>query len=116
MRLAGFEQAIELRRKSEQEAQAFILTGVAKAQMDAIRELVGEMRKDEHDLLRDRQRRSSLAYQTAVTSGLVTALVGLGLVAAFVWLLHRSLLAPPAGRGDSPRTARVVPHDAGGHR
>ncbi len=93
VRLAGFEQAIELRRKSEQEAQAFILTGLAKAQMDAIRELVGDMRKDEHDLLRDRQRRTSLAYQTAVTSGLVTALVGLGLVAAFVWLLHRSLLA-----------------------
>ncbi|MGC1720722.1 MAG: CHASE3 domain-containing protein [Isosphaeraceae bacterium] len=93
VRLAGFEQAIELRRKSEQEAQALILTGLAKAQMDAIRELVGEMRKDEHDLLRDRQRRSSLAYQTAVTSGLVTALVGLGLLATFVWLLHRSLLA-----------------------
>ncbi|HMF36804.1 MAG TPA: CHASE3 domain-containing protein [Isosphaeraceae bacterium] len=92
-RLTGLEQAIELRRKSEQEAQAFILTGLAKKQMDAIRELVGAMRKDEHDLLRDRQRRSSLAYQTAVTSGLLPALVGLGLVAAFIWLLHRSLLA-----------------------
>ena len=31
VRLAGFEQAIELRRKSEQEAQAFILTGLANS-------------------------------------------------------------------------------------
>ena len=92
-RLAGLEQVITVRRTSEKEARALILTGDAKAQMDAIRELVGEMRSEEHDLLRDRQRRSSLAYQTAVTSGLVTTLAGLGLVAAFVWLLHRSLLA-----------------------
>jgi len=92
-RLAGLEQAIGLRRKSEKEAQASVLNGVAKAQMDAIRELVGEMRNRESELLGERRRRSSLAYQTAVIAGLVTALAGLGLVAAFVRLLQRGLLA-----------------------
>jgi methyl-accepting chemotaxis protein len=42
VRLADLEQAVALRRKSEKEAHALILTGEAKAQMDAIRELVGE--------------------------------------------------------------------------
>ena len=92
-RLASLEQNIGLRRTSEKEAQAAILTGVAKAQMDAIRELVAVMRNREYDLLRDRQRRSTLAYQTALISGLVTAFVGLGLVAAFVRMLHLNLQA-----------------------
>ncbi len=92
-RLAGLEQNIELRRKSEKEAQASILTGVAKAQMDAIRDLIAKIRNREHELLTERERRTSLAYHTALISGLAATLLGLGLVVAFVRLLLRSLLA-----------------------
>ena len=93
-RLAGMEQAIAERRKSEEKARQAMLTGVAKAQMDAIRELIGEMRLHEQGLLACRgESQSRRAYDMAVTSGIVTVLLGLGLVAAVVWLIHRSILA-----------------------
>ena len=92
-RLDALEEVIALRRKNEKAAQDFITTGVAKAQMDAVRKLIATMRKDEQNLLADRRLRSIRAYQTALTSGVVTALVGLGLVAVVVWLLHRGFLA-----------------------
>ncbi len=91
-RLSGLEEAIELRRENEEKAKALVLTGVAKAQMDAIRHLVAEMRVDEQRLLADRRLQSRHAYETAIASGIITALAGLALVAGVVWLLHRGFL------------------------
>ena len=76
-RLSGLEEAIELRRENEEKAKALVLTGVAKAQMDAIRHLVAEMRVDEQRLLADRRLQSRHAYETAIASGIITALAGL---------------------------------------
>ena len=45
--LALLEEGIALRRKSDQEAAAFIAAKKGKEQMDAIRELVGEMKREE---------------------------------------------------------------------
>jgi len=50
------------------------------------------MEQDEHNLLKDRERRSGRAYQVP-NDGLLTAVVGLVMLGAFVWLLQRSLLA-----------------------
>src|SRR5205823_6388874 len=58
---------------------------------DALRALVGEIEREEHGLLDDRERHSRNAYAVALTTGLLTTVLGLGLVAAFVWLLHRNL-------------------------
>ena len=91
--LALLEEGIALRRKSDQEAQAFIAAKKGKEQMDAIRELVGEMKREETDLLKEREGRSSLAYQTAMTTGILSALLGLGLFGVLVWLLRRSFMA-----------------------
>ena len=91
--LALLEEGIALRRKSDQEAQAFIAANKGKEQMDAIRELVDEMKREETDLLKEREGRSSLAYQTAVTTGVLSALLGLGLFGVLVWLLRRSFMA-----------------------
>ena len=91
--LAGMDKVIEERRQNEKNAQQTLLTGVAKAQMDAIRTLIGEMKRHEQDLLALRRVRSRRAYETAVWYGIVTALLGLGLVAAVVWLIHRSIMA-----------------------
>ena len=49
--LAGMDKVIEERRQNEKNAQQTLLTGVAKAQMDAIRTLIGEMKRHEQDLL-----------------------------------------------------------------
>jgi signal transduction histidine kinase/CheY-like chemotaxis protein len=62
-----------------------------KALMDAIREHVVKMERQETDLLKDREGRSNSSYQVAVTTGLLSAFVGLFLVGAFVWLLDRNL-------------------------
>jgi PAS domain S-box-containing protein len=51
------------------------------------------MKGHEEDLLRERERRSRTAYHFAVTTGLLTAVLGLGAVGAFVLLVNRSLLA-----------------------
>jgi len=91
--LALLKQGIELRRQSAQEAQAFLLTEKGKSQMDAIRELVAQMEREEHDLLEVRQRQSSHTYRVAITTGLLTAFLGLLVVGAFVWLVERSLSA-----------------------
>ena len=91
--LALLEEGIALRRKSDQEAAAFIAAKKGKEQMDAIRELVGEMKREETDLLKEREGRSSLAHQTAVTTGILSALLGLGLFGVLIWLLRRSFMA-----------------------
>ena len=101
--LVLLEEGISLRRKSEQEAQAFISAQKGKEQMDAIRGLVAEMKREEADLLGEREVRSSFAYQTAVTTGLLERPAGLGTVRCL-------RLAPPTqphgsaeGRSSPPR-------------
>ena len=92
-RISLLKQGIELRRKDGDEAQALIVSGQGKAKMDALRALVAEMREDEFNLLNDREADSRTAYRTAVTTGLVAAVLGLATVGAFMWLLQRSLRA-----------------------
>jgi PAS domain S-box-containing protein len=93
VRLGLLIQGIDLRRRGELEAQASTLLGRSKAQMDAIRELVARMKREEHDLLADRESQSRHTYRVAITTGLLTAFLGLVTVGAFVWLLERSLSA-----------------------
>src|SRR5262249_11890441 len=64
-RLALLKQAIDLRRKGAEEAQALVAMGQGKEKMDAIRRLIAAMQAEEHSLLRDRQRQSAATYRTA---------------------------------------------------
>ncbi len=93
VRLDQMKEVIDLRRKDEKAAQAFVLTGKPMAQMDAIRQHVAEMVKVEDDLLKERESMTATTYQIAVTTGLLTTILGLITVGAFVWLLWRSLAA-----------------------
>lgn len=90
-RLSLLEQAIDLRRKSAEEAAAFIAAGKGKAQMDAIRRHIAEMESVERALLDEREKNSATAYRIAVTTGLLTTGLALVVLAAFVWLLNRSM-------------------------
>lgn len=92
-RLGRLQQGIDLRRHNADEAKAFTASGKGKAQMDAIRGLIAEMKQEEQQLLQDREGRSQNAYQVAVGSELATALVGLASVGACCLLLRRSLAA-----------------------
>jgi signal transduction histidine kinase len=90
-RVAFSKEAIALRRKRERAEAIFAVLNKSRATMGGIRELIATMQTEEQDLLQQRERQSSRAYYVAVTTGLLTAVVGLALVGAFVWLLARSL-------------------------
>jgi signal transduction histidine kinase len=90
--VALLKEAIELRRNRERNTQAYLaVINKAWAKMDGIRGLIATMQAEEHDLLTDREHRVDRAYYVALSTGLLTALVGLILVAALVWLLERRL-------------------------
>ncbi len=88
------QQGIDARRQQQaDEARLLMILRTGRIQMDAIRGLVESMRKEEHALLEGRQEASRRAYQVAVTTGLLTAFLGLVTVGAFAALLNRSLSA-----------------------
>ena len=89
---------IALRDFDEEWAAAFVATGRGKAKMDAIRALVAAADAEERRLLVKREADSRAAYRAAVTAGLLSAVVGLVLVAGFVALLVRSPADPRGGR------------------
>jgi signal transduction histidine kinase len=92
-RVALMKEVIDLRRKRERAEAIFAVLNKSRATMGGIRELIATMQAEEHDLLQDRERRSSRAYYVAVATGLLTAVVGLVLFGAFVWQLKLSLSA-----------------------
>jgi PAS domain S-box-containing protein len=89
--LALLQEGIDLRRQSAEKAQGFVATGEGKEKMDAIRRLIVTMEEDEHDLLRDREQRSSSGYRIAVATQLSATALGLGLIGALVYLMWRRL-------------------------
>jgi PAS domain S-box-containing protein len=91
VRLGSLQEGIDLRRRSEKEAQALVASGPGQAQTDAIRNLVADMEREEHALLEVRRQQSRTAYAAAVVTGLITAAAGLAAVGAFVALVYRSL-------------------------
>jgi PAS domain S-box-containing protein len=91
VRMSLLQKAIDLRRKGLEEVQVLAGAGKGRAQMDAIRQVIAEMDRDERDLLQQRQVQSQRAYVLAQTGVLLTAVLGLLVFAAFCWLLHRSL-------------------------
>ena len=91
VRLAQMKEVINLRRRDEKSAQAFVLSGKPTTQMDVIRQHSADMVKIEDDLLKERESKIATSYQVAVLTGLLAAVLGLVGVGALVWLLRRSL-------------------------
>jgi hypothetical protein len=69
--------------------------------MEAVQALVSQMRDEEHQLLAGRRSRSERAYETAISTSLLSSLIGLTLIAALVWLLQRSLIGHQRARRSS---------------
>ncbi len=86
-------EAVALRHRSEKEAQAFVAAGKSKAQMDALRGVAGEIERQEHALLEQRQGQTRRAYVVAQASAWITAALGLVMVGAYYGLLRCSLAA-----------------------
>ena len=89
-RLLEMSRTIEMAQGGhEEEARAYLKTGVGKRTMDAIRQLVVEMKAEERALLSIRDRRSSETARTLLT----TLGIGCGLLFGFlilIWYLIRA--------------------------
>ncbi len=89
-RLLEMSRTIEMaQRGHDEEARAYLRTGVGKRTMDAIRQLVVEMKAEERALLSIRDRRSSETARTLLT----TLGIGCALLFGFlilIWYLIRA--------------------------
>ena len=90
-RLALLKEGIEIRRTSEQQAQEFIASKQGKVKMDAIRALIAQIDREERRLLDDRKEASRSSHRTAVTTTILTALIGLVVIAAATGIFIRNL-------------------------
>jgi PAS domain S-box-containing protein len=89
-----FEHAIELRTdQGFNAAQAFVNTNQGRRTMNSIREVARKMRDLEQERLERRAQAAERSYETAIVTELLTGLLGLGMVGAFILLLRRHLVA-----------------------
>lgn len=72
-------------------AQQLAILDEAKSEMDALREQIEEMSDAEAALMKSRTESYANTYQKALFTGIVTSLLGLAAVVAFVFLLNQSL-------------------------
>ena len=93
-RVETLKKSTEMRRRNQPGFRAYLqLVSIGKDQMDEVRKVVADMQEKEHNQLRLRQEQTNSTYRTALATGLATALLGLVMVAAIVWLLDRNLHA-----------------------
>lgn len=93
-KLAELEKSIAARKdRGFDAAREIVLAGHGKTEMEALRTTIADLEWNERDVLQKRQERSHSAYHTAVITGVLTALLGLAMVALVVYLMRRHLKA-----------------------
>jgi phosphoserine phosphatase RsbU/P len=87
-----FNRTIAPRKGPEFEAARQIaVTDPAKSRMVEIRALLEQMQQGEQTLLLERKAANDRAFQSALASGALAALMGLAAVSGFVWVLRRQM-------------------------
>ncbi|HEV2675382.1 MAG TPA: response regulator [Aliidongia sp.] len=93
-KLAELRETIEMRRAQGADAAlAVVNTDRGKVEMDAIRTQLAAMDRVEADLREKRMAEMGEASQTALTSGVLSGLVGVGLTTLIGFLMRRATLA-----------------------
>ena len=92
-KLEQLKKTIDLRDRDFEAARKEVLTHLGKNLMDDIREQIDAIEQDQRALLEVQTQRSESSFLVAVVTDIFAALAGLGMVAAFVYLLHRYLKA-----------------------
>lgn len=91
-RLEILEQGIETRRTQGFEgARSIITSGIGRAEMNAVRQLIAQMSQIELDLLAARTKDADQSFNTTRFSTVVSTLLGLGMIGAYLFLFNRSL-------------------------
>ena len=85
-------RTIAVRKGPEFEAARHVaLTDPAKSRMVEIRGVIAQMEQGEQTLLAERKAANDHAYQKALASGALAALMGLAAVSGFIWILRRQM-------------------------
>lgn len=93
-KLAELDQTIRLRRTQSPEASlAVVNSDRGKIEMDAVRAQLAGMAKVEADIRDKRLDEMNHAYTTALASGILSAVLGLGITLIIGFLIRRSTLA-----------------------
>ena len=93
-KLVELEKSIAARKeRGFDAAREIVLAGRGKVEMEALRTTIADLESHERNVLQNRQERSHSAYHTAVVTGVLTALLGLAMVALVVYLMRRHLKA-----------------------
>lgn len=88
-RLEALKDAIRLGQERTLDGPLLEVMRRGKQHMNAVREVMSEMRQSEHELLADREKRSVAAHQYSITSILLGAGIALAMVIGFVIQLQR---------------------------
>lgn len=92
-RMTQIRNTIQTRTdKGFDEASAYVQTGEGKIAMDAIRDLLANMERQEQRLLSERISESHVSYWTALVTAALTSLLGLTMIAVGYWLVQRDAL------------------------
>jgi len=93
-KLSELKETIDLRRRGEADAALSVVkSDRGKLEMDTIRDQIAVMAQDEAELRELRMAEMKDAYQRAVVSGILSALVGMVLTAAVGFLIMRAAAA-----------------------
>jgi signal transduction histidine kinase/CheY-like chemotaxis protein/CHASE3 domain sensor protein len=93
-KLAELKETIDLRRTQGLEAAlAVVNSDRGKVEMDAIRAQLAAMSREEADLREKRLAEMDSAHQTALSSGIFSAILGILLTATIAFLIRRETLA-----------------------
>jgi CheY-like chemotaxis protein/signal transduction histidine kinase/CHASE3 domain sensor protein len=110
-KLAELDETIKLRRSgAAQAALAVVNTDRGKVEMDAIRQQLEVMRREENRLRDIRLGEMDTAYRTALFSGVLSGLLGAALTIAVFYLIRRAARAH--ARGEWLQSGQVGLSDA----
>jgi signal transduction histidine kinase/ActR/RegA family two-component response regulator len=84
-------QAVDMRNRQPSEAALKARATDEDKTMDAIRGLISRMQDQERALRQERQAANDRAYESAAASSIVSLMLGLTAVGAFLWLLQMHL-------------------------
>ena len=105
-RFAELRETIELRRtRGVSAALDVVTTDRGKVQMDALRAQIDAMRAEERRLRMGRLQQMDSAYSTAMLSGILAAILGIGLTLAVGFL---GSLLTMTGSGDLVKTPDFI--------
>nr|WP_314443731.1 response regulator [uncultured Sphingomonas sp.] len=89
----GLARSIDLRRQEGLASAAAIDADRGKAEMDAIRATIAQLRAEERQTRISVLARRDAAFRTATLSAILAALLGIGLTLAIGYLTHRATVA-----------------------